>query len=164
MPATNASAVPAAANRPAVVDVRRLPTVAGAAATTQALVARAHRGIDRLEAWAHGSPARSLVSRVFVTVAGPLVVLAGFAMTVLPGPGLVVVALGLALLALEYDWARSALRWMGQLLSRARDTAVPRHGTPLRRAVGVAAAGAFFAVTFALTAGVTAYLSAYALW
>ena len=40
------------------------------------------------------------------TVAGPLVVLVGVAMLVLPGPGLVVIALGLALLALEYEWAR----------------------------------------------------------
>lgn len=128
-----------------------------------AFVTRAHDLIDRLEAWAHGGRARSLVCKVFVTVVGPLVVLTGIAMTVLPGPGLVVVALGLALLALEYDWARTALRLMGRVLSQARDTALPKDGTAFRRAMGVAGAGVFFVLTFALTAAVTTYLSAHAI-
>ena len=100
--------------------------------TTQALVSRAHGLIDRLEAWAHGSRTRSLLCKVFVTLVGPLVVLTGIAMTVLPGPGLVVVALGLALLALEYQWARTALRLMGRVLTRARDTALPKDGARLQ--------------------------------
>lgn len=128
-----------------------------------AFVTRAHDLIDRLEAWAHGGRARSLVCKVFVTVVGPLVVLTGIAMTVLPGPGLVVVALGLALLALEYDWARTALRLMGRALARARDTALPADGSGLRRAIGVAGAGFFFVLTFALTTAITTYLGAHAI-
>lgn len=47
--------------------------------------------------------------RVAVFVAGVVVLLAGFAMLVLPGPGLVVIILGLAILATEFAWAERAL-------------------------------------------------------
>ena len=147
----------------ATTSAGRHPAFAGAAVKTQALVSRAHGLIDRLEAWAHGSRTRSLLCKVFVTIVGPLVVLIGIAMTVLPGPGLVVVALGLALLALEYEWARTALRLMGRALTRARDTALPKDGSGLRRAIGVAGAGLFFILTFALTTAITTYLGAHAI-
>src|SRR6476646_6745485 len=118
MPHATAPATTAAAT---AASGRSHPAFAGTARTTQAWVLRAHSLIDRLEAWAHGSRIRSLSCRAFVTLVGPLVVLAGVAMTVLPGPGLVVGALGLALLALEYEWARAALRLMGRVLTRARE-------------------------------------------
>lgn len=47
--------------------------------------------------------------RIAVTVAGAVVVAAGLVMLVLPGPGLVVIVLGLAVLATEYVWAARAL-------------------------------------------------------
>lgn len=47
--------------------------------------------------------------RIAVTVAGLTVLAAGVAMLALPGPGLLVVVLGLAILASEYVWARRAL-------------------------------------------------------
>lgn len=47
--------------------------------------------------------------RVVVSVVGGVVVLAGMVMIVTPGPGLVVIAAGLAILATEYLWARRAL-------------------------------------------------------
>ena len=167
--ATSAHAAPATASATATASASasasgdRLPAVAGAAVSTQAFFARAHGLIDRLDAWAHGGRTRSLVCKVFVTVVGPLVVLTGIAMTVLPGPGLVVVALGLALLALEYDWACTALRLMGRVLTRVRDAALPKDGTGFRRTIGVAAAGVFFLLTFALTTAITTYLSAHAI-
>ena len=43
--------------------------------------------------------------RVAITVAGSAVVLAGVVMLVLPGPGLVTIALGFGLLGREYTWA-----------------------------------------------------------
>jgi uncharacterized protein (TIGR02611 family) len=48
--------------------------------------------------------------RVAVTIAGIVVLLVGLALCVLPGPGLLVVAAGLAILATEYAWARRLLR------------------------------------------------------
>ena len=47
--------------------------------------------------------------RIAVTVVGAAVVAAGLAMFVLPGPGILVVALGFAILGTEYAWAAAAL-------------------------------------------------------
>ncbi|MBU6315383.1 MAG: PGPGW domain-containing protein [Acidobacteria bacterium] len=47
--------------------------------------------------------------RIAVFVAGVVVVAAGVAMLVLPGPGLVVIILGLGILATEFVWAERAL-------------------------------------------------------
>ena len=47
--------------------------------------------------------------RIAVTVAGFALVAAGIAMLVLPGPGFVVIILGLAVLATEYAWAQAML-------------------------------------------------------
>ena len=47
--------------------------------------------------------------RIAVTAVGFALVAAGIAMLVLPGPGFVVIILGLAVLATEYAWAASLL-------------------------------------------------------
>ena len=47
--------------------------------------------------------------RIAVTLAGAAFVGAGLAMLVLPGPGILVVALGFAILGTEYAWAAAAL-------------------------------------------------------
>ncbi|HEX6845000.1 MAG TPA: PGPGW domain-containing protein [Actinomycetota bacterium] len=54
--------------------------------------------------------------RVAVTIAGFVVLLAGVAMLVLPGPGIVVIIAGLAILSTEYVWAQ-------RLLAKAREKA-----------------------------------------
>jgi uncharacterized protein (TIGR02611 family) len=46
---------------------------------------------------------------VVVAVLGGLLTLAGIALLVLPGPGFVLVAAGLAVLATQFDWARKPL-------------------------------------------------------
>lgn len=52
--------------------------------------------------------------RLAVLVVGGSVVGVGLAMVVLPGPAVVVIPLGLAILGAEFEWAR-------RLLRRARD-------------------------------------------
>ena len=47
--------------------------------------------------------------RLAVLVAGLVVVGAGIAMLPLPGPGMIVIILGLAILATEFAWAERAL-------------------------------------------------------
>ena len=47
--------------------------------------------------------------RVAVTIVGAAVVVAGLALLVLPGPGIVVVVLGFAMLGTEYAWAQAGL-------------------------------------------------------
>ena len=57
-----------------------------------------------------------LARRVAIGVIGGTVVLVGVAMLVLPGPALVVIPAGLAILGLEFAWAR---RWMKHARERA---------------------------------------------
>lgn len=45
----------------------------------------------------------------FVAVVGATVVATGVALLVLPGPGLLVIALGVGILATEFAWARRSL-------------------------------------------------------
>ncbi|MET1059097.1 MAG: PGPGW domain-containing protein [Nocardioides sp.] len=125
--------------------------------TDAAPTPRAQQLLDRLDAWKRRGRLRAILVKLAVTVTGPLVILTGVAMTVLPGPGVVVMGLGLTLLALEYSWARTLLVRTGRLLDRVRRAALPRDGSPGRKLVGVAAAGAFVALTTVLTAAVTAY-------
>lgn len=62
--------------------------------------------------------------RIAVTVVGSVLVVGGLALLVLPGPGILVVLAGLAVLATEYAWARRALdetkRRSGRLFNRLR--------------------------------------------
>ncbi|HQW09528.1 MAG TPA: PGPGW domain-containing protein [Steroidobacteraceae bacterium] len=48
--------------------------------------------------------------RIVITLTGFTVLLVGFAMIVLPGPAFVVIPAGLAILGLEFAWARHTLR------------------------------------------------------
>lgn len=47
-----------------------------------------------------------VIRTIVVTVLGAVLVVAGVVMLVTPGPGLVAIAAGLAVLATEFDWAR----------------------------------------------------------
>lgn len=64
---------------------------------------------------------RSRVVRTAVVLAGFVVVLAGLAMIPLPGPGLLVVAAGLTLLALEFVWAERLLERTIDQMDKATD-------------------------------------------
>lgn len=50
------------------------------------------------------------IKRIAVAVAGGTVLAIGMALVVLPGPAIVVIPLGLAILAAEFAWARRWLR------------------------------------------------------
>lgn len=50
--------------------------------------------------------------RIVVAIVGATVVLLGIVMIVTPGPALVVIPVGLAILAIEFTWAR---RWLKRL-------------------------------------------------
>ncbi len=52
--------------------------------------------------------------KVIVAVLGTTVLTVGVALIVLPGPAIVVIPLGLAILATEFPWARRLLRRLEQ--------------------------------------------------
>ncbi|HEX5403666.1 MAG TPA: PGPGW domain-containing protein [Pseudonocardiaceae bacterium] len=70
----------------------------------------------------------SRVKRIGRIVGGWSLLAVGGAMLVLPGPGLLVIAGGLALLATEYTWAARLLANVKQRLARLR----PRRDDPHR--------------------------------
>ena len=59
--------------------------------------------------------------RVAKIVAGFALLIAGAAMVVLPGPGWLTIAAGLAVLAGEFPWARRALDRLKQAARTGRD-------------------------------------------
>jgi uncharacterized protein (TIGR02611 family) len=61
------------------------------------------------------------VRRVFLIIAGFTLLLAGVIMLVTPGPGLLVIFLGLGLLAAEFVWARRLMDRMRRESGRVLD-------------------------------------------
>jgi uncharacterized protein (TIGR02611 family) len=59
--------------------------------------------------------------RIAVTVAGFAVLLAGVALLVLPGPGWLLIFLGLGILATEYVWAQRVLATARKKAEQAKD-------------------------------------------
>jgi len=57
--------------------------------------------------------------RVAISVIGSTLVLIGLALLVLPGPGLLVIGAGLAVLAVEFAWARRTLTELRERASSA---------------------------------------------
>lgn len=93
--------------------------------------------IERVRARRDRHKERNRIYRAAFAVVGFVVLAAGVVMLVTPGPGIPVIILGLAMLALEFAWAE---RWLERLLARA-EQAVDQvtQGSPLRRAALLAA-------------------------
>ncbi len=103
---------------------------------------RGHDMIIRLRERQTRHRDRGIVFRVAFAVAGFLVILGGILLLVLPGPGLLVIAIGLGMLALEWDPAERLLERILHRLDDARDASLP---VQIALVVGgvLVAAGAF---------------------
>lgn len=66
------------------------------------------------------------IKRIVVTVVGGTVLALGIALIVLPGPAFLVIPAGLAILAIEFAWARRWLRSARALLPRRSTGVAPR--------------------------------------
>ena len=80
-------------------------------------LARAARMRGRLHERLHAHPALALTTKLVVTLVGSVVALIGVVMLVTPGPAFVLIPLGLAILATEWDWAK---RWLEKAKAQAR--------------------------------------------
>lgn len=67
------------------------------------------RILQRLEARREAYQDKGRIYRLAWVVAGVIVVLAGIAMVIFPGPAVVVIPLGLAMLSFEFAWAQHLL-------------------------------------------------------
>jgi len=56
--------------------------------------------------------------RIVIAIVGSSVLLLGIVMIVTPGPALIVIPVGLAILAVEFVWARHWLKKLRELISR----------------------------------------------
>jgi uncharacterized protein (TIGR02611 family) len=70
---------------------------------------RRHPLIERLAERRERHRQRPKAVRILVVLVGVTIVAGGLAMVVLPGPAVAVIPLGLALLALEFQWAETML-------------------------------------------------------
>jgi uncharacterized protein (TIGR02611 family) len=66
-------------------------------------------------------PVARLIKRIVVTTVGVALTCVGVVLLVIPGPGILLIAAGLAVLSTEYLWARSALDWTKGRAESMRD-------------------------------------------
>lgn len=88
----------------------RLRAREGRRARLRAAAIEAERNTGRRERTEEAAQ-RNIVVRIAIIAFGSLVTLAGVAMLVLPGPGIVVVIAGLGILASEVTWAERLLAY-----------------------------------------------------
>jgi tellurite resistance protein TerC len=79
-----------------------------------------------------GLESRPRLRRFLIGTIGFSVVLIGLVMIVLPGPAIIIVPLGFAILASEFAWARRVWRRGTILVSRFRGKPVPREPVETR--------------------------------
>jgi uncharacterized protein (TIGR02611 family) len=114
---------------------------------------------EKLTRWRERVRRNSLLNnawRVAVFTVGSLVLLAGLAMLVLPGPGWAAIFVGFAILATEFAWAKVALVWAKDTATKAKDRALDPEVR--RRNLLLAIGGGVL-----VAAGVIVYLSRYGL-
>lgn len=68
----------------------------------------------------HSNSVLSLTTKLVVAVIGTLVTAVGVVMLVTPGPAFVLIPLGLAILATEFEFARRWLRWARDKAEQAK--------------------------------------------
>ena len=61
-----------------------------------------------------------LAKRIVIAVVGMTVLLVGAVLIIAPGPAFIVIPIGLAILGLEFAWARAWLKRLRESISRRR--------------------------------------------
>jgi uncharacterized protein (TIGR02611 family) len=79
--------------------------------------------------------------RIVITVIGVLVLLAGLVLLVLPGPGWVLIFVGLSILGSEYVWAQRLLRVAKEQANNAKDKVLRRKRAKTDRREGASTDG-----------------------
>src|SRR3954447_23149788 len=108
---------------------------------------RRPKPIERLQARRAEHRARHPLYRIAFAVAGSVVLLGGVVMLVTPGPAFVLIPAGLAMLALEFEWAERLLERALQAAENARERA--ENATRTQRVLGILGTGALIAACVA---------------
>jgi tellurite resistance protein TerC len=73
--------------------------------------------------------------RIVVGVVGATVLLIGVVMLVTPGPALIVIPVGLAILSIEFTWARAWLKRLRESISSRNSNSLERRASAHRERV-----------------------------
>ncbi|MSR57073.1 MAG: hypothetical protein EXS05_05310 [Planctomycetaceae bacterium] len=92
-------------------DSTNLKSVQVKSSSSVLLPERAKQAIESAAAVTGGAGVLKLMRRVIVFILGISVLLVGLLMVIGPGPAIVVIPLGLAILATEFVWAKKTLDW-----------------------------------------------------
>lgn len=76
------------------------------------------RFMSRWRTWIKKRPWLNHTYKVLITILGCLVIVVGLILVPLPGPGWLIVFIGLTILGTEYHWARRILGWLRRVLVR----------------------------------------------
>ncbi|MES9541825.1 MULTISPECIES: TIGR02611 family protein [unclassified Actinomadura] len=112
------------------------------------------RLIHRLRARIRRNPLLNTAWRAGVFLTGAAVLVGGLVMMVTPGPGLLGIVIGLAILATEFAWAQRALHRAKTAADRAKEKAFDPRARRRNTILGTLTA-------LALAAALTAYLAVY---
>ncbi|MDJ0350481.1 TIGR02611 family protein [Cryobacterium sp. PH29-G1] len=77
------------------------------------------RALRRARAWVDGHPYLLIAYRVGVGALGTVIIVIGVVLIPLPGPGWLIVFLGLAVLGTEFAWARRLGDFLKRIVTRA---------------------------------------------
>ena len=119
---------------------------------TESAAAAESRWAQRLAKQRETYKQRGRLYRILFLSVGAFITLAGIAMLVLPGPALVVIPIGLAMLAMEFAWAEKALERALAQAERAQQTA--KDASPAQKALSA----------IAIALGIAAFVAAAILW
>ena len=108
------------------------------------IVQRFGRRVRGVRSWFHARPGGAQIWRVGVALAGLIVIIVGIVLLPAPGPGWLVIFLGLGIWATEFAWAKSLLKRVRQTVGgwTAWLGRQPRWLGVLLGAVGLIALGA----------------------
>lgn len=79
---------------------------------------RIRRRMRLMREWVAAHPRMEFAYRAAVAIVGVTMVIGGLILVPLPGPGWLIVFLGLAVLGTEFHWARRVAAWLKSLLDR----------------------------------------------
>jgi tellurite resistance protein TerC len=74
-----------------------------------------------------------IARRIVITIVGTTILLLGVIMIVTPGPALIFIPVGLAILGLEFAWARSWLRRLRESISTGNSNSRARRAEAHRQ-------------------------------
>lgn len=131
---------------PAVSEPRHREDAAG-------MLHRLSRRLSGVRSWFHARPGGRHIWRAAVTLIGLAAIVVGIILLAAPGPGWLVIFLGLGIWATEFAWAKSLLRRTRRTVGRwtAWLGRQPRWLTALAGAAGLIALGAIVAGAWLLT-------------